>query len=103
MDLRRRALGMSRNVCQGFLHDAEQYQFRIGREPLHRRRDVNLDGDAATLHEALDVMTKRQAQSGLVEQWRMEKIENRANVADRLLKHVFELSKGRLRDRRQRF
>src|SRR6516225_10217528 len=33
----------------------------------------------------------------------MEKIGNRANLADRLLKHVFELSKGRLRGRRQRF
>src|SRR5215470_16953716 len=33
----------------------------------------------------------------------MEKIGNRANLTDRLLKHVFELSKGRLRGRRQRF
>src|SRR5215471_11550648 len=33
----------------------------------------------------------------------MEKIGNRANLTDRLLKHVFEVSKGRLRGRRQRF
>src|SRR5215475_4446566 len=54
-DLRRRALGMSGNVGQSFLHDAEQYQFPIRREPLHRRRDVELHRDAAALGVSLKV------------------------------------------------
>src|SRR5262245_35076811 len=66
-DSRHRTLRMSGNVGHGFLHDAEQYQFRIRREPLHRRRDVELHRDTAALLEALDIMAKRQGQPRFVE------------------------------------
>src|SRR5262249_337519 len=66
-DLRRRTPRMSGNVGQSFLHDTEQYQFPIRREPLHRRRDVELHRDAAALLEALNIMASRQPKPRLVE------------------------------------
>src|SRR5262249_62280841 len=56
-DLRRRTPRMSGNVGQSFLHDTEQYQFRIRREPLHPQPDVVLHRDAAPLLEALPLMS----------------------------------------------
>src|SRR5262249_36037303 len=66
-DLRRRTVRMWGNVGHGFLHNTEQYQFRVGREPLHRRRDVELHRDTAALLEALDIMAERQGQPRFVE------------------------------------
>src|SRR5262249_6217259 len=66
-DLARRTAEMREIVGQTSLPDREQYQSPTRREPLHRRRDVELHRDAAALLEALDIMAKRQAQSRLVE------------------------------------
>jgi len=51
----RLAFGMAMNVGKAFLHDAEQAQLKVPIETLQIRRYVEIDLDAASLSEPVDI------------------------------------------------
>ena len=50
-----RTLGVTGDVRQRLLHETEQHQFGIARQPLDVGRDVEVDREAAALDVAIDI------------------------------------------------
>src|ERR1043166_6317610 len=82
---RGRTVGMTMNVDQGLLNHAEERRLDVLRQAFQELGQVEVDPDAASISEPLRVPTQRRQQAGLVKEWGMEQIGQRADLGHRAI------------------
>jgi len=73
---------MAVNIAETLLDDPEDGGFNVGGEARQIVGNIDIDLDAAALRESFDVGQQRRAETGFVEQRRMQQIGDGANFGE---------------------
>jgi hypothetical protein len=82
---------VTEDVGEALLQGLEDGDLGLARDAAELREGVNEDADAATLLEALGQPGDRGAETGLLEQWRVEQIGGAANLGGALVGELLGL------------
>src|SRR5579864_18759 len=79
---------MSVDVCQALLHETKYGEFCLRCKPFEFVRNIQLDADATTLRQSIDIPAECGRQSAFVQHWWMQKIRSRAYFLGQILNQL---------------
>ena len=76
---------MAMHIGKALLHYAKEAQLQLSRKPAHLFGHIEANFDPAALAKPRHVPGKNTGQTELLEQWRMEKVRDCADLGERLI------------------